>query len=182
MNYIVAKDGLENPRGMGIQTAKVLQDNVKSGLLLTMRSQRSSSGVPPVPMPVWAAATIPRWSRTASGNQGLMVVMGPRASAKYRKMSDEDGYRAVAFALLSEHLHEVISVQGIRIHAAHLLPVRPPSHRPPPQACIPARPDSSADQRHALHLSGTDAASSATVQSRPAHSACSLLSSVLLRP
>ena len=37
---------------------------------------------------------------TASGNQGLMVVMAPWASAQYRKMSAEDGYRAVAFALL----------------------------------------------------------------------------------
>lgn len=42
----------------------------------------------------------PTMVSTASGNQGLMVVMAPWASSQYRKMSAEDGYRAVAFALL----------------------------------------------------------------------------------
>lgn len=42
----------------------------------------------------------PAMVSTASGNQGAMVVMGPWASAQYRKCSEEEGYRAVAFALL----------------------------------------------------------------------------------
>lgn len=120
MNYIVAKDGLENPRGMGIQTAKVLQDNVKSGFVADDEITE---------VLIWGTAgadarmggsDYPTMVSTASGNQGLMVVMGPWASAKYRKMSDEDGYRAVGIRSAHEHLHEV-SVQGIRIHAAHLL-------------------------------------------------------------
>ena len=42
-----------------------------------------------------------------------MVVMGPWASAKYRKMSDEDGYRAVAFALLMNTYMKYLSKEYV---------------------------------------------------------------------
>lgn len=113
MNYIVAKDGLENPRGMGIQTAKVLQDNVKSGFVADDEITE---------VLIWGTAgadarmggsDYPTMVSTASGNQGLMVVMGPWASAKYRKMSDEDGYRAVAFALLMNTYMKYLSKEYV---------------------------------------------------------------------
>ena len=101
MNYIVAKDGLENPRGMGIQTAKVLQDNVKSGFVADDEITE---------VLIWGTAgadarmggsDYPTMVSTASGNQGLMVVMGPWASAKYRKMSDRRTATAQLHSLCS---------------------------------------------------------------------------------
>lgn len=98
MNTRIATDGIENPRG--IQTARVLLQNVENGLV---------AGDEITHVLAWATAgadarmggsDFPTMVSTASGNQGAMVVMGPWASAQYRGMSEEDGYRAVAFALL----------------------------------------------------------------------------------
>lgn len=98
MNTKVATDGLENPRG--IQTARILKKNVESGFVADDEITQ---------VLIWGTAgadarmggcDYPTMVSTASGNQGLMVVMGPWASAQYRKASPEDGYRAVAFALL----------------------------------------------------------------------------------
>ena len=98
MNTKVATDGLENPRG--IQTARILRKNVESGFVaedeITHVLMWGTAG----PDARMGGSDYPTMVSTASGNQGLMVVMAPWASAQYRKMSAEDGYRAVAFALL----------------------------------------------------------------------------------
>ena len=98
MNKILAQDGIDNPRG--IQTARVLMDNIESGFVAPDEITH---------ILIWATAgadarmggsDYPAMVSTASGNQGAMVVMGPWACAEYRKCSEEDGYRAVAFGLL----------------------------------------------------------------------------------
>ena len=99
MNTKVATDGLENPRG--IQTARILRKNVESGFVAEDRiTHRFECGAQLVQTLGMGGSDYPTMVSTASGNQGLMVVMAPWASAQYRKMSAEDGYRAVAFALL----------------------------------------------------------------------------------
>lgn len=98
MNTKVATDGLENPRG--IQTARILRKNVESGFVaedeITHVLMWGTAGADAR----MGGSDYPTMVSTASGNQGLMVVMAPWASSQYRKMSAEDGYRAVAFALL----------------------------------------------------------------------------------
>ena len=98
MNKILAQDGIDNPRG--IQTARVLMDNIESGFVAPDEITH---------ILIWATAgadarmggsDYPAMVSTASGNQGAMVVMGPWACAEYRKCSEEDGYRTVAFGLL----------------------------------------------------------------------------------
>lgn len=98
MNKKLAEDGVSNPRG--IQTARVLLANIENGLVAPDEITH---------ILIWATAgadarmggsDYPAMVSTASGNQGAMVVMGPWACAEYRGLSEEDGYRAVAFALL----------------------------------------------------------------------------------
>lgn len=98
VNRRLAQDGIDNPRG--IQTARVLLDNVNSGFV---------AGDEITHILVWATAgadarmggsDFPAMVSTGSGNQGAMVIMGPAASAEYRGDSEEDAIRAVAFALL----------------------------------------------------------------------------------
>lgn len=111
MNTVVAKDGLENERG--IQTARVLLQNVKDGFV---------AGDEITHILAWGTAgadarmggsDYPTMVSTASGNQGLMVVMAPWACAQYRSMSEEDGYRAVAFALLMNTYMKYLSKEYV---------------------------------------------------------------------
>ena len=113
MNKILAQDGIDNPRG--IQTARVLMDNIESGFVapdeIIISSATAGCGCT-----CMGGSDYPAMVSTASGNQGAMVVMGPWACPEYRKCSEEDGYRAVAFGLLVNHISEV-SLQGICLHA-----------------------------------------------------------------
>lgn len=83
-----------------IQTARILRKNVESGFVaedeITHVLMWGTAGADAR----MGGSDYPTMVSTASGNQGLMVVMAPWASSQYRKMSAEDGYRAVAFALL----------------------------------------------------------------------------------
>lgn len=87
----------------------------------------------------------PTMVSTASGNQGLMVVMAPWASAQYRKMSAEDGYRAVAFALLMNTFMKYASKEYV-----YMPPTCSCATTAAPAAAARCRispwPDSSADQ------------------------------------
>ena len=98
MNTRVATDGLENPRG--IQTARVLLKNVENGFVAADELTHVLAWATAGADARMGGSDYPTMVSTASGNQGLMVVMGPWACSQYRKMSAEDGYRAVAFALL----------------------------------------------------------------------------------
>jgi len=98
MNTIVARDGLENPRG--IQNARVLLKSVENGLVAADEISHVLAWGTAGADARMGGSDYPTMVSTASGNQGLMVVMAPWASAQYRGMSEEDGYRAVAFALL----------------------------------------------------------------------------------
>ena len=113
MNTKVATDGLENPRG--IQTARILRKNVESGFVaedeITHVLMWGTAG----PDARMGGSDYPTMVSTASGNQGLMVVMAPWASAQYRKMSAEDGYRAVAFALLMNTFMKYASKEYVYI-------------------------------------------------------------------
>lgn len=86
MNKILAQDGIDNPRG--IQTARVLMDNIESGFVAPDEITH---------ILIWATAgadarmggsDYPAMVSTASGNQGAMVVMGPgpvRSTASARR-------------------------------------------------------------------------------------------------
>jgi len=100
MNYIVAKDGLENPRGMGIQTAKVLQDNVKSGFVADDEITQ---------VLIWGTAGadarmggshLPAMAAMGDGNQGITALLPVGVYAEWKGASELETVRALAFSCL----------------------------------------------------------------------------------
>lgn len=114
MNTKIATDGLENPRG--IQTARILKKNVESGFVADDEITQILIWGTAGPDARMGGCDYPTMVSTASGNQVLMVVMGPWASAQYRKASPEDGYRAVAFALLMNAYMKYASKEYVYTH------------------------------------------------------------------
>ena len=87
MNKILAQDGIDNPRG--IQTARVLMDNIESGFVAPDEDH-------PYPhlghrrcwMPAWAAVIIPPWSALPAATRALWLSWAPgpvRSTASARR-------------------------------------------------------------------------------------------------
>lgn len=111
MNTKIATDGLENPRG--IQTGRVLLQGIEDGFVAADEVTHILAWATAGADARMGGSDYPTMVSTASGNQGAMVVMGPWACAQYRKMSEEDGYRAVAFALLMNTYMKYLSKEYV---------------------------------------------------------------------
>ncbi len=111
MNKRLAQDGIDNPRG--IQTGKIFLENIKSGFVADNEmSYILAWGVAGADARM-GGSDYPAMVSTASGNQGAMVVMAPWACKEYRNLSDEDGYRAVAFGLLMNTYMKYLSKEYV---------------------------------------------------------------------
>ena len=142
MNKILAQDGIDNPRG--IQTARVLMDNIESGFVAPDEITHILIWPPPVRMPAWAAVIIPPWSALPAATRRYGC-HGPLGLCGVPQVLGGGRLPRGRLRAASQYISEV-SLQGICLHAPHLLLRRHQRTCLRRWCCLPPRPESQANQ------------------------------------